>query len=62
MKLYALEIKKRTVLSVEDKAKAIELSEKGLSSQKISVIFKCGKTQINNVLKRTNEVLEDKKR
>lgn len=62
MKLYALEIKKRTVPSIEDKAKAIEPSEKGLSTQKISEIFKCGKTQINNVLKLKNEVLEDKKR
>lgn len=54
-----MEIRKRTVLSIQDKAKAIELSEKGLSSRKISEIFKCGKTQINNVLKRKNEVLED---
>lgn len=59
MKLNAMESRKRTVLSIQDKAKAIELSEKGLSSRKISEIFKCGKTQINNVLKRKNEVLED---
>lgn len=54
-----MESRKRTVLSIQDKAKAIELSEKGLSSRKISEIFKCGKTQINNVLKRKREVLED---
>lgn len=59
MKLNAMESRKRTVLSIQDKAKAIELSEKGLSSRKISEIFKCGKTQINNVLKHKREVLED---
>lgn len=59
MKLNANESRKKTVLSIPDKAKSIELSEKGLSSRKISEIFKCGKTQINNVLKRKREVLED---
>lgn len=54
-----MESRKRTVLSIQDKAKAIELSEKGLSSRKISEIFKCCKTQIINVLKRKREALED---
>lgn len=51
-----MESRKRTVLSIQDKAKAIELSEKGLSSRKISEIFKCGKTQVDPERKRRRHI------
>lgn len=45
-----MEGKKKTVLFLQDKTKALELSKQGLCSKKICEILNCGKTQINNLL------------
>ena len=43
--------RKRKILTLEEKVKAIRLSEKGDSSRKIAVTFDVGKTQINSLIK-----------
>ena len=51
-----MEGKKKAVLFLQDKTKALELSKQGLCSKKICEILNCGKTQINNLLKRKHEI------
>ena len=49
---------KRKVLTLNEKIRVLELS-KGKSARKIADQFGVGKTQIQNILKRKAEVLED---
>lgn len=37
----------------------IEESEKGTSARKIAEIFKCGRTQINGIIKNKDEILKE---
>lgn len=47
----------RSVLSLEDRVKVIKEKEKGNSERKIADMFKCGKTQINTILKSKDNIL-----
>jgi len=49
---------KRNFLTSEQKINVIKLSEQGSSIRHIATELKCGRTQINNVLKRKAEILE----
>lgn len=42
---------KRNFLSLKDKLKVIQENKKGISARKLAVIFDCGKSQINEILK-----------
>ncbi len=49
--------KKRNVLPLETRIRAIELFEKGLSAKKISVDLGCGKTQIQKIIQEKDTIM-----
>ena len=51
--------KSRIVLTLEERRKVIVESEKGISARKLSEIFKCGRTQVNNIIKNKGEILKE---
>ncbi|KAJ4443982.1 hypothetical protein ANN_05771 [Periplaneta americana] len=50
---------KRTVLTLEERMKLIRESEKGISARKLAKIFKCGKTQVNTILKSKESIIRE---
>ena len=51
--------KKRKVLTLDERVKAIKLVESGKSSRKVAEDFGVGRTQIQETLKRKREIMED---
>ena len=51
-------VKKRKVLTIENKVKVINLSGKGDSSRKLAEKFNVGKTQIQNIIKNKENILD----
>ena len=50
---------KRKFLTLVERVKVIELNNKNRSARKIAEDFGVGKTQVQNILKRKAEVLEE---
>ena len=52
-------VNSRNCLTLKDKYRAIELHSSGKSCAKIAIEFKCGKTQIQQLMKRKAEILDE---
>ena len=49
----------RTVLNLEERVNVIKENDRGLSERRLAERFKCGKTQINTILKNKNVILAE---
>ena len=51
--------KGRVCLNLEAKRNVIFESDKGVSARKLADVFKCGRTQINNIIKNKDHILKE---